>query len=180
MIPTTEERRDMRHLLTILTLLVTSALSETIEERVVKLEEEVTALKAIIAEPKVSKSEPTSKSDVEGQVEVLVTNKGFIATNFKSKIYEDSLHWDATFTLKGATKPTRAIKGSLVFMDLFDEPKLRVGWTINEPLKPNVAHTEKGSGIKYNQFADSHQWLKMTDLKDMKVRFVVESIIYAD
>jgi hypothetical protein len=170
----------MKHILITLTLLVTSVLSETIEERVVKLEEEVTALKAMIVEPKASKPEATSKSEAKIQVEVLVTNKGFLASNYKSKIYEDSLHWDATFTLKGATKPTRAIKGSLVFMDLFDEPKLRVGWTINEPLQPNIAHTEKGSGIKYNQFTDSHQWLKTTELKDVKVRFVVDSIIYAD
>ena len=170
----------MKHTLPLLALFATTAYSETIEERMEKLEKEVAALKAVIAPPAVPNSEPTPKEKSAGQVEIVLANKIFRASDFRSKIYEDSVYWDTSFTLKGATKPTRAIKGTLVFMDLFDETKLRVNWTINEPLKPGVPHTEKGSGINYNQFTDSHRWLKATELKDIKVRFEVESMIFGD
>jgi hypothetical protein len=170
----------MKKSIVMLAMLATTAFAETIEERVEKLEKEVAALKASIAQPKTPTSVPAPKSETGGLVEVTIANKVFSASDFRNKIYEDSMYWDTTFTLKGADKPTRAIKGSLVFMDLFDEPKLRVGWTITEPLKPGVPYTEEGSGIKYNQFTDSHKWLKTTELKDIKVRFEVESIIYAE
>ncbi|MDB4781788.1 hypothetical protein OAG28_01545 [Akkermansiaceae bacterium] len=170
----------MKRSIIILAMFATSAFSETIEERVEKLEKEVAALKAIIAQPKTPTSVPVPKSDATGQVEVTIANKVLRKRDFASQVFESSLYWDATFTLKGAEKSTRAIKGSLIFMDLFDEPQLRVGWTITEPLKPGVPYTEERSGIKYNQFTDSHKWLKTTELKDMKVRFEVESIIYAE
>ena len=68
----------------------------------------------------------------------------------------------------------------LIIGDIFGEPKLRLRWTINQPLTPGIGYSEEGVGFEYNQFTDSHKWLRATDLKDMTFQFKVTDIIYQD
>lgn len=89
--------------------------------------------------------------------------------------YQDYLFFDVTFNAKGLDKPTRAVKGALRFTDLFGEQKFAIGWTIEKPIAPGATFTEKGSGFKYNQFIDSHQWVRTTDKNNMKVSFRVDT-----
>jgi hypothetical protein len=176
----------MKKTLPLLGLLVlvfaTNCLADTLEERVARLEKEVAALKAQIAASE--KTAPSSSEPAKPKTEALVTvnlvNKRFQDVDLENSVLQAGVYWDATYTLAQDAKATRAIKGSLVFTDLFDEVKLRIAWTIDQPLKPGESFTEKDVGIKFNQFEDSQEWLKNTDLKNMKVRFEVENAIYED
>ena len=93
---------------------------------------------------------------------------------------EDAIWFDVAWDTSRLKRKTRAVKGVLVFGDIFGDTKLRLRWTINEPLVPNVTFVEKGVGFGFNQFNSSHKWVRNTDLKDMKFSFEVDEIIYQD
>ncbi|MEP7012722.1 MAG: hypothetical protein ABJC13_20560 [Acidobacteriota bacterium] len=94
--------------------------------------------------------------------------------------YEDFVAFDFRYTASGLDRPTRAVKGKMLFQDLFGETHLTLGWTIDKPLAPNETADELGSGLDYNQFMDDHKWARFTEKGDMKAVFRVQSIIYAD
>jgi GTPase SAR1 family protein len=94
--------------------------------------------------------------------------------------YQHYVFFDIAFNPKGLDKPARAIKGALIFTDLFGEQKFVLRWTIEKPVTPGAIYTEKGSGFEYNLFIDSHQWVRSTEKDNMKVRFRVDNILYQD
>lgn len=94
--------------------------------------------------------------------------------------YQDYVFFDVAFSAKGLDKPARSIKGLLRITDLFGEQKFGLKWTIDKPIAPGATYTEKSSGFKYNQFIDSHQWVRSTEKENMKVKFRVDSILYED
>lgn len=94
--------------------------------------------------------------------------------------YQDYVFFDISFNPIGLDKPARAIKGVLIFTDLFGEQKFALNWTIEKPVSPGVAHVEKGSGFRFNQFIESHQWVRNAEQDNMKLKFRVDSIIYQD
>lgn len=104
-----------------------------------------------------------------------ITNKRFV--EYK---YDENIWFDITWNTDNLKKKTRAVKGVLIFADLFGETMFMINKTINDPLSPHELHTEDGIGFEYNQFKDSHKWMRSSDLKDMTFRFEVKSIIYAD
>jgi hypothetical protein len=104
-----------------------------------------------------------------------ITNK-----RYEKYKYDDNIWFDITWNTDNLKKKTRAVKGVLIFADLFGEPKFMINKTINAPLSPHKPHTEDGIGFEYNQFKDSHKWMRSSDLKDMTFRFEIKSIIYAD
>ena len=104
-----------------------------------------------------------------------ITNK-----RYEKYKYDDNIWFDITWNTDNLKKKTRAVKGVLIFADLFGEPKFMINKTINDPLTPHEAQTEDGVGFEYNQFKDSHKWMRSADLKDMTFKFKVKSIIYAD
>ena len=103
-----------------------------------------------------------------------------LSKRFAEHDYQEYLWFDIEFSATGLSKPARAIKGVLNFQDLFGDPQLRISWTIEEPLKPGGSVMEKGTGFEYNQFVDSHQWVKNTALSNMTASFTVKSILYQD
>lgn len=107
-------------------------------------------------------------------------NKRFQESNWESGVYEEAVWFDISWDTASLPKPTRAIKGTLIISDLFGESKLRLKWTINEPLTPGTSYAEKGVGFEYNQFTDSHKWVRATELKDMTFQFEATDIIYQD
>ena len=113
-------------------------------------------------------------------VSVKITNKRFQDIDAQRMILEQAIFWDCEFRGDGLTKTARAIKGHLVFADLFDEVKARVSWTIEDPVGPDYSTMERGRGIGYNQFIASNKWLKTTELKNMHVWFEVDQVIYQD
>jgi hypothetical protein len=109
-----------------------------------------------------------------------LSNKVYQPADPSNNSYQDFISFDITLDTSKLTKPTRAVKGVLVFTDLFGEEKFRLNWTINDPLTPGVSYTGKGIGFNFNQFEESHIWIRDTDLKDMKSRFEVTNILYQD
>jgi len=105
----------------------------------------------------------------------VVSNK-----RFEKYKYEENIWFDITWDTSDLKKTTRAIKGVLIFADIFGETKFQIKKTINEPLTPNSSFTEKGVGFDFNQFKDSHKWMLTTDLKDMTFKYDVKNIIYTD
>ncbi len=99
---------------------------------------------------------------------------------FAEQDYQDYIFFDIAFNANGLDKPARAIKGVLKLTDLFGELQFAIKWTIEKPIVPGTTYTEKGSGFEYNQFTDSHHWVRNTEKENMKVKFRVDSILYED
>ena len=134
--------------------------------------------KASTSDHKISlKSNPSTKlpNQIDGLLIPTISRK-----RYDSQDYQDYIWFDVTWDTSKLPKPTRAVKGTLIFSDLFGEPHFKIGWIINDPMKPGVNLIEKGVGFKFNQFIDSHQWMLSTDIKDMTVSFKIKSIIYQD
>jgi hypothetical protein len=64
--------------------------------------------------------------------------------------------------------------------NVFGEPQLSINSIIDVPLEPGNPYVEKGVGFKYNQFMDSHRWVRSASKGDMRLIFVPKAIIYAD
>lgn len=94
--------------------------------------------------------------------------------------YEDFLTTNLEFAATGLDKPTRAIKGTVIFTDLFDEPRMKINWVINDRMQPGQVLRTSGEGIEYNEFMDDHQWLATTKTEDIRVHYRVSSILYED
>lgn len=105
----------------------------------------------------------------------VISNKRFEKYN-----YEEHIWFDVTWDTSELKKPTRAIKGILIFSDIFGETKFLIKKTINEPLSPNIPLVESDVGFEFNQFKDDHKWMLSTELKDMTFKFDIKNIIYTD
>jgi hypothetical protein len=134
------------------------------------------------AHPKIAAipEEPPAAKDPEIQLREQILDPILLGKKFTKQNYQDYIFFDIKFDPKGLDRPARAIKGLLRFTDLFDEQKFALRWTIEKPIVPGTAYTEKGSGFEYNQFADDHQWILTTEKENMKVKFRVDSILYED
>lgn len=117
-------------------------------------------------------------ADVELREQILDVT--LLQKQYAKQDYQDYVFFDVAFNAKGLDKPARAIKGVLRFTDLFGEQEFALKWTIEKPIAPGTTYTEKGSGFEYNQFTDSHQWVRNTDKENMKVKFRVNNILYQD
>lgn len=126
-------------------------------------------------------SEPgQSVPDPEDSLREEILEATLLRKQYAKQNYQDYIFFDVAFNAKGLDKPARAVKGALRFTDLFGEQKFALRWTIEKPIAPGATYTEKGSGFKYNQFTDSHQWVRTTERANMKVSFRVDSILYED
>jgi hypothetical protein len=109
-----------------------------------------------------------------------IVTVGLLSKRLTKNGYEDFVVTDLEFAATGLDKPARAIKGVLLFNDLFGEPQFQLEWTINDPIEPGQVQRTTSEGFEYNQFKDQHQWVANTAAKDMRLAYRVSSIIYAD
>ena len=123
---------------------------------------------------------PQPKKDNTTWLIPFLSNKVFQASNPENGIYQDNIYFDITLDTSHLKKPTRAVKGYIIFSDLFGAEKFRLNWTINQPLTPGTNYTENSIGFNYNQFEDSNIWMRNTELKDMTFQFEVSNILYQD
>lgn len=115
-------------------------------------------------------------SDVAGEI----IDVRLLRKRFAEQDYQDYIFFDIEFTASGLDKPARAIKGVLHLQDLFGESRMNINWTIDVPLAPGQSTVEKGTGFKFNQFMDDHQWVRSTDLENMTASITVLSVLYQD
>lgn len=133
-------------------------------------------------------SRVASSPEFEGDAPVDVPDKKLtiIEVSLKDKAmgkvndFQEGLFWDIEYKAVGLEKDARAIKGKLLFYDLFGEFQFALKSSLTEGLKVGGTFVEKDTGFEYNQFMASHRWMHDTALKDMRVSYEVEKIIYVE
>lgn len=91
--------------------------------------------------------------------------------------YEDKMFF--SLRLHNLTaRQMRAVKGDIVFSDLFGADIFRVSVTINQKISPR-ASTDWGGEMVQNQFIPEHVHFAGFKKEDLKVRLDDESIVYA-
>ncbi|GGG52321.1 hypothetical protein GCM10010976_24330 [Bizionia arctica] len=92
--------------------------------------------------------------------------------------YEDYITYK--FVIQNKTdKKIRAIKGSVTFNNLFDETIKSLNLVYDQSIDAGMEVTYSAQ-TDYNQFTDSDKALKNKDLKDMKIIWKPEKIIFED
>lgn len=92
--------------------------------------------------------------------------------------YQDYLTYEVVFENKSG-KDIRAVKGSLLITDLFDTKITEISLVEDQGL-PASKLTKRSYSTKYNQFRDEDVRLKNKSLKDLKVIWTTEKIIFSD
>lgn len=133
---------------------------------------------ATVASPQ-SSAPPTDVGD-DGNLQYAILAPTILSKKYERENYQDAIWFNIKFDTSGLDRPTRAIKGALILTNLFDDTEFGINMTIDDPINPGETYTKNGTGFDYNQFTDSHQWVRVTALKDMKAKFRVDSILYAD
>lgn len=106
-------------------------------------------------------------------VMVTVFDKGFTKHN-----YDDYITYKFAIQNK-SDKNIRAIKGSVVFNNIFDEKIKQLDFVYDKPIKAKSKAVWDATS-DYNQFMDSDKALKAKALKDLKIVWVPEKIIFED
>jgi hypothetical protein len=107
-----------------------------------------------------------------------VYDKGFIPSDPSAGRYRDEITIKCTYQNNSA-KDIRAFRGKVQFTDLFGAEIFTSGLTISNPVSTGQKGTW-GGVIEYNQFERAHQQLRNTTLKDMKVVWIPDSVIFTD
>jgi len=76
-------------------------------------------------------------------------------------------------------KDVRAFEGRLTFLDLLDNDILGSRLAINDPIKAGATMDWEGK-LDYNQFMNDHERLRNESLENLKTRFIVTKVLFAD
>lgn len=110
---------------------------------------------------------PPKQGNSGQRILVYLLNKRFIPACPELNQYSDRITFSLEFA-NGTGSVVRALKGSLVFKDLFDAEIFRIGLTVNNRITPGDTVKWDG-GFEYNQFLDEHQHFLQFEAKDLKV-----------
>jgi len=92
--------------------------------------------------------------------------------------YEDYITYK--FVIKNKSdKKIRAVKGGITFTNLFDDEISSLNFVYDQPIDAGT-EVNWNATTDYNQFKDEDQALKNKDLKDLKVIWKPEKIIFED
>lgn len=109
-------------------------------------------------------------------------NEAVVVTCFKKGYaeydYEDYITYK--FVIKNKSdKKIRAVKGGITFTNLFDDEISSLSFVYDQPIEAGT-EVNWNATTDYNQFKDEDQALKNKDLKDLKVIWKPEKIIFED
>lgn len=135
-------------------------------------EEELEKEQKLLAE-KAKKEELERINRLSESVIISCFDKGFYKYN-----YEDYITYKFVIQNK-SNKNIRAVKGSLIFSNLFDEEIKTINLVYDKVLTADTTVNYEAQ-TDYNQFNDSDKALKNKELKDMKVKWKPEKIIFED
>lgn len=162
------------------------------KQRLEQLEKTVLALQSQLEEKEtntneVPKSSFTFNHELNNQerppkqnskfVRVELLDKKLLKAKPMSGQYEDKMFFQLKLHNLTA-KHMRAVKGDIVFSDLFGADIFRVSVTINQKISPQSS-TDWAGEMVYNQFMPDHVHFAGFKKPDLKVRLDDESIVYA-
>ena len=137
-----------------------------------KEQEKVEAEQKALAE-KAAKEEAERFKRLNQSVMVSCYQKGFSEGD-----YEDYITYKFVIQNK-SDKNIRAIKGAITFTNLFDDEIKTLTFVYDQPI-PAGQEVNWNATTDYNQFMDDDQALKNKELKDLKVIWEPEKIIFED
>ena len=147
------------------------------------------AVKAVATRVKKEGAEDEDEKDLSVRVSRAAHWTKPVGIHFFSKDFEEGkiLDGDAgnriTFTMtfiNNSDRDVRAVRGTLVFSDLFDKPILSVGVTYEEFIQAGKMSEPYKGGLLYNQFKDEHRRLKSVDQGNLITRWVCKEVVYSD
>tara|TARA_R110000744_G_scaffold104622_2_gene200287 strand:- start:171 stop:836 length:666 start_codon:yes stop_codon:yes gene_type:complete len=135
-------------------------------------QEKIEAEQKALAE-KAAKEEAERIKRLNQAVMVSCFEKGYTEVD-----YQDYITYKFVIQNK-SEKNIRAIKGGITFTNLFDEEIKSLNFVYDQPI-PAGQEVNWNATTDYNQFMDEDQALKNKDLKDLKVVWKPEKIIFED
>ena len=141
-------------------------------------EQKEEAEKAAILAAEAKARDEAIRAELRNSIRLTVFKKGFLPSNYRLDRYDDYITISVAYE-NNSTKDIRAFQGTVTFYDLFGDEVYSFLIKISDPIKAGGKATWEGA-IKYNQFVDESTRLKNADLKDLKVVWNPEKIIFAD
>lgn len=133
-------------------------------------QEKIEAEQKALAE-KAAKKEAERIKKLREAVIVSCFEKGFSERDF-----QDYITYKFVIQNK-SNKSIRAVKGALTFNNLFDDEIKSINFVYDQPI-PAGKEVTWNATTDYNQFLDDDQTLKNKDLKDLKVVWEPEKVIF--
>lgn len=121
---------------------------------------------------KTKREEEAKIKKLNNDLTVAVYDKGFSKQEFQNYLTIDLAYKNIS------KRNIRGFKGQLIFNDLFNDKIKAVNLTVDTPISAGDVLKENRT-ISFNQFDDDDKKLKNTDLKNLKVVWKPESILYA-
>ncbi len=130
-----------------------------------------------LAEEAKAKSDALA-AELRKSIDLTVYEKGFVPSDIMGGRFRDKITIKCAYQ-NSSTKDIRAFRGTVQFTDLFGSEIFTTRLMISEPIGAGKKGNWDGA-IEYNQFHRPHEQLRNTELKDMKVIWIPESVIFAD
>ncbi|AUS04957.1 hypothetical protein [Pseudotamlana carrageenivorans] len=137
-----------------------------------KKQEEEERIQQELAE-KAKKEEKERIARLKNALTVTIYDKGFTEYN-----YQDYITYKFAFENK-TDKDITAFTGQMVFLDLFDKEIKSLNLTYDDGVKAKST-TNYSAQTDYNQFMNDDQLLKSKSLKQIKLQWKPEKILFAD
>tara|TARA_B110000090_G_C13348888_1_gene434057 strand:+ start:626 stop:1294 length:669 start_codon:yes stop_codon:yes gene_type:complete len=135
-------------------------------------QEKIEAEQKDLAE-KAAKAEAERIKELTEAVIVSCFEKGYTKVD-----YQDYITYKFVVQNK-SDKAIRAVKGGITFTNLFDEEIKSLNFVYDKPIEAGK-EVNWNARTNYNQFMNEDQTLKNKDLKDLKVVWKPEKIIFVD
>jgi hypothetical protein len=122
---------------------------------------------------KAAKEESERIKKLNQSIMVTCYEKGYVEVD-----YQDYITYKFVIQNK-SEKKIRAVKGGITFTNLFDEEIKSLNFVYDQPIEAGKEVTWNAT-TDYNQFVNEDRTLKNKDLKDLKVVWKPEKIIFVD
>lgn len=128
-----------------------------------------------------SADEPTAPEVGSGTIAMELVSLSFHQSNQRNNWANDYRDWLA-FSFRFTNHldvETRAVRGTVVFTDLFGEVWWRVGITVTDPMEPGETMNWEGR-IDFNSFEAAHRTARNTSLSDVSVHLENVEVVLHD
>ena len=122
---------------------------------------------------KAAREEAERVARLQSAVMVTCFKKGYTEVN-----YQDYITYGFAIQNK-SEQDIRAVKGEIMFTDLFDDEIKTLSFTYDQPIKAG-ATANWNATTDYNQFMDDDVRLKNKELKDLKIVWKPIKVIFQD